>query len=64
MRARRNRERLNNDMRTILIRVIVGYRTVALDAASLLARIPLLQFLISMRRRVYLRIRDLKEEEL
>lgn len=60
-RKRRNRERLNNLMRTTLLRVIVGYRTVALDAASLLARIPPLQFMVGMRRRTYLRIKDLKE---
>lgn len=54
-RARRNRDRLNNVMRTTL-----EYRTVALDAAVLLARIPPLQFMVGMRRRVFLRIRDLK----
>lgn len=59
-RSRRSRVRLNNLTRTILIRVIVGYRTVSLDTACVLARIPHMQFLVRMRGRVYLRIKDLK----
>jgi len=60
--TRRNRETLNNLMRTINLRVIAGYRTVSLEAASVLAGIPPLHLLTSMRRRVYLRMVDLREK--
>ncbi|XP_029670920.1 uncharacterized protein LOC115240092 [Formica exsecta] len=45
--------------RTLAIRVISGYRTVSLDAANLLARIPPLHLLARARKRSYERVRDL-----
>lgn len=47
-------------MRVINIRVIAGYRTVSLEASSLLARIPPLSLQAGEKTRVYHRVKDLK----
>lgn len=60
--SRRGREKLDQLMRKINIRVIAGYRTVSLEASSLLARIPPLHLQASERTRVYHRVQDLKEQ--
>lgn len=52
---------LNRVIRTMAIRVISAYRTVSLGAATLMAGIPRLCLLASMRRRVYDRVWDLRE---
>lgn len=51
---------VNRVMRTLAIRVIAGYRTVSLEAALLLARIPPAYLIANMRRRIYDRIKDLR----
>ncbi|KMQ91066.1 reverse transcriptase [Lasius niger] len=53
---------LRRVQRTLAIRVISAYRTVSCDAASLLARIPPLYMAAALRKRVYERSSDLKEE--
>lgn len=58
--SRKGREKLDRLMRAINIRVIAGYRTVPLEASSLLARIPPLSLLASERTRIYNRVKDLK----
>lgn len=50
-------------IRTLTLRAISAYRTVSLDAASLLARVPPLYLLAKERKRVYERLRDLKNSE-
>lgn len=62
-RSRRNRERMNGLMRSVDIRIIAGYRTVSLEAASVLARMPPVHLQAAMRQRMYLRIGDLKRNE-
>ncbi|XP_050452160.1 uncharacterized protein LOC126851863 [Cataglyphis hispanica] len=51
---------INRVLRTLAIRVIAGYRTISLDAALLLARIPPTYLLANTRRRVYDRTKDLR----
>ncbi|KMQ88867.1 reverse transcriptase [Lasius niger] len=58
--ARRNREKLDRLMKVMNICVISAYRTVSLEASSILARIPPLHLLAATRRRVYLRTTDLR----
>ncbi|KAL6418575.1 hypothetical protein ACFW04_011993 [Cataglyphis niger] len=50
---------INRILRTLAIRVVSGYRTISLDAALLLARIPPVYLLANARRRVYDRVKDL-----
>ncbi|KAL6417767.1 hypothetical protein ACFW04_012545 [Cataglyphis niger] len=50
---------INRVLRTLAIRVVSGYRTISLDAALLLARIPPVYLLANARRRVYDRVKDL-----
>lgn len=50
-------------MRVMAIRVIAGNRTVSLDAAGVLGRIPPLRLLAGARKRTYARMRDLKEAD-
>ncbi|GAB1867943.1 Reverse transcriptase [Camponotus japonicus] len=52
--------RMNQSIRAICNRVIGGYRTVSLEAASLLARIPPVFLQAECRRRVYERVKDLR----
>lgn len=52
---------LNRVWRSILIRVISAYRTVSLDAASLLARMPPLHMIARARTHVYLEIGKLRK---
>lgn len=47
----------------IALRVVSGYRTVSADAALILARIITLALQASYLRRVFFRIRDLKQTE-
>lgn len=54
---------LDRVMRVMAIRVIAGYRTVSLDAAGVLGRIPPLRLLAGARKRMYERVRDLKEAD-
>jgi len=56
--SRRGRERLDQLARVINLRVISGYRTVSLEASSLLARIPPLHLQANERARIYERTRD------
>lgn len=58
-RSRSSMRELDRVMRTLALRAISAYRTVSLDAALLLARIPPLYLLANERKRVYERIRDL-----
>lgn len=46
--------------RSMAIRVIAAYRSVSFDAATLMARIPPLFLVAAMRKRVFLRIQDLR----
>ncbi|KAL6417496.1 hypothetical protein ACFW04_012693 [Cataglyphis niger] len=50
---------INRVLRTLAIRVVSGYRTISLDAALLLARIPPVYLLANARRRIYDRVKDL-----
>lgn len=59
-RSRKSRERLNGFMRTVNLRIISCYRTVSLEAASILVRMPPVHLQASMRRRMYLRVTDLR----
>lgn len=54
---------LDQVMRVMAIRVIAGYRTVSLDAAGVLGRIPPLRILARARKRMYERVRNLKEAD-
>lgn len=49
--------------RKVVLRVIAAYRTVALDAAALLARIPPYHMTAEARKRAYDKIRDMKINE-
>jgi len=53
--------RMNRSIHLICNRIIGGYRTIALDAATLLARIPPVSLQADYRRRVYERIKDLHD---
>lgn len=46
--------------RTIALRVVSAYRTVSFDAATLLAKMPPLFLIASIRKRVFLRLQDLR----
>lgn len=59
--SRRGREKLDRIMKVTNLRVTSAYRTVSLEAASILARIPPLHLLAAERRRVYLRTKDLRD---
>jgi len=50
---------MNQAMRPVVNKICCGYRTVSLEAASLLARVPPAILLIECRRRTYERVRDL-----
>lgn len=50
--------------RFLALRVISAYRTVSLDAALILSRIPPIYILSGYYRRTYLRIRDLKSQNI
>lgn len=54
---------LDRVMRTLALRAISAYRTVSLDAASLLARIPPLHLMARERQRVFVCLRDLKDTQ-
>lgn len=58
--SKKGRDKIDRLMRTINIRVIAGYRTVSLEASSILARIPPLHLQAGERTRIYYRVRDLK----
>lgn len=51
---------LNRVFRVMALRVISGYRTVSLDAALILARIPPVYLMATLRRRVFERVGDLR----
>ncbi|XP_029677963.1 uncharacterized protein LOC115244455 [Formica exsecta] len=57
---RRNQNLFNRLQRSIAIRMISGYRTVSMEAAAILSRIPPVYIIADSRRRVYERVRDLK----
>ncbi|CAL1671844.1 unnamed protein product [Lasius platythorax] len=50
-------------MKVMNIRVISAYRTVSLEASSILARIPLLHLLAATRKRVFIRTTDLRNSD-
>lgn len=54
---------INRVMRTLAIRIIAGYRTISLEAALLLARIPPAYLMANMRRRIYDRVKDLRNND-
>lgn len=56
---RRIRDKMNQSLKLITNRVICAYRTVSLDASSLLAHVPPVTLLADYRRKVYERVRDL-----
>lgn len=58
--ARRNREKLDRLMKVMNIRVISAYRTVSLEASSILVRIPPLHLLAATRKRVFIRTTNLR----
>lgn len=62
-RSREAMRGLDRVMRTLTLRAISAYRTVSLDAASLLARIPPLHLMARERQRVFVRLRDLKDTQ-
>lgn len=45
--------------RNLAIRIISAYRTALYEATTILARLPLLYLVVALRKRVYLRIKDL-----
>lgn len=49
--------------RGVAIRVIRGYKTISYEAATLLAKMPPLFLLAARQRRVYVRMKELKESE-
>lgn len=51
---------LNRVFRVMALRVISGYRTVSLDAALILARIPPVYFMAALRKRIFERVSDLR----
>lgn len=55
------RTRMNQSMRLVCNRICSGYRTISLDAATLLARLPPVTLLVECRRRIYERVRDLRQ---
>ncbi|KMQ93689.1 reverse transcriptase [Lasius niger] len=62
--SRRNREKLDRLIKVMNLRVISAYRTVSLEALSIIARIPPLHFLAATRKRVYIRTMDLRNSDL
>ncbi|KMQ91162.1 reverse transcriptase [Lasius niger] len=60
MSTSKNRTKLDRLVRMVNIRVAAAYRTVSLEAASIMVRIPPLHLLAALRRRVYLRVADLR----
>lgn len=58
-RNKRMITKINQSMKSIANRICCGYRTVSLDAASLLAWLPLVSLLAGCRKRAYERIQDL-----
>ncbi|XP_025267153.1 uncharacterized protein LOC112638882 [Camponotus floridanus] len=58
------REKLRRMQRVIAIRVIAGYRTISTDAALILARVIPTDIHAAYFRRVFLRVHDLKRQEL
>lgn len=60
---RRNQYLFSRLQRSIAIRMISGYRTVSMEAATLLSRIPPIYILAASRRRIYERVRDLRSSE-
>lgn len=52
--------KLNQSMKPVACRISCSYRTVSLEAASLLARIPPVSLLVECRRRIYERTCDLR----
>lgn len=60
MRSRALRAQIRRLQRTYTLRMISAYHSVSADAACLLARTPPLDLLTDARRRLYLRIQDLK----
>lgn len=62
LNASREAQRLlDRVMRNVALRVISGYRTVSLDAAGILSRIPPLILMASNRKRTFERVRDLRQ---
>lgn len=53
----------NRVIRTLALRVISAYKTVSFEAATFLARVPPLYLTASLRKRVFLRLRDLRRSE-
>lgn len=54
---------LDRIVKTMALRVVAAYRTVSLDAAGVLGRIPPTILAAATRKRTYERIKDLKERE-
>lgn len=52
--------KINQSMKPVVCRISCSYRTVSLEAASLLARIPPVSLLAECRRRIYERTSDLR----
>lgn len=52
--------KLNRIWRMVAIRIIAGYRTISLDAACLLARVPPLIMIAELRGNTYLRMKELR----
>lgn len=59
---KRAKVKLTGLERAIAQRVISAYRTVSSNAALLLARLPPVEFVAPMRRRVFLRFKELREQ--
>lgn len=60
MVSRSSQRVINRTIRSLAIRILSGFQTISLEAALLLARIPLAYLLANMRRRVYDRVKDLR----
>lgn len=60
-RERDHLRKLNRVWRTMAIRVIAGYRTVSLEAAGLLARVPPLIMVAELRGNTYFRMKSLRD---
>lgn len=62
--SRKIREKLRRLQRIVAIRVIAGYRTISANASLLLARIVLVDIHAAYFRRIFLRVHDLKRQNL
>lgn len=62
-RARKSRDKLNGLVRSINLRIVAGYRTISLEASSILARMPPVHLQADMRLRMFYRVSDLKSND-